>query len=202
MPFDAAVFDFDGTLVDSAMAKRTAFFELFPASRAHRAIVEEVLAADPDGTRHRVVARMVALMQDKGLACDDATVLVPRYGDISAAAVAGAAELPGASAILAELAPLLRLHLCSNTPAETVRAHVAARGWSGHFRSVDGYPTAKSAKIAAVLASDAAAGSRLAVIGDGPSDEEAARANGCTFFAIRRPTDLMTAARALGARHV
>ena len=59
MRFDAVIFDFDGTLVDSAGVKYDSFFELFPATEQHRAVVKEVLVADPDGSRHVVIPRMV-----------------------------------------------------------------------------------------------------------------------------------------------
>ena len=43
---------------------------------------------------------------------------------------------------------------------------------------------------------------RLAVIGDGMSDEEAARIHGCVFIKIAEPSDLVTAARKLELTHV
>lgn len=205
MPFDAAIFDFDGTLVDSAGAKRAAFFALFPPTGAHRAVVAGVLADDPDGSRYRVIPVMMARMRAAGLALDAALALddlVARYGAISEAAVRQALELPGAGNLLAALAPHMQLHVCSNTPEATVRAHVAARGWDRYFAGVDGHPTVKAEKVLAVIRGGPFAPQRVAVIGDGLSDEEAAGANGCRFFAIRAPHDLAAAGRVLGARHV
>ena len=203
MPFDAAVFDFDGTLVDSATVKRDAFFAIFPDTEQHRAIVARVLTNDPDGSRHRVIPRMIELMLAGPLATGPSPdALIERYGELSEAAVRRAAELPGASVILAALAPSMQLHVCSNTPRETVRAHVAARGWSGHFCTVEGHPTVKVAKVASVLRNGGFAATRVAVIGDGVSDEEAARANGCRFIAIRQPADLAEAGRILGVSDV
>ena len=40
------------------------------------------------------------------------------------------------------------------------------------------------------------------MVGDGISDEEAAAANACAFFAIRAPEDLMRAGRSLEERNV
>ncbi len=203
MPFDAAVFDFDGTLVDSATVKRDAFFAIFPDTEQHRAIVARVLTDDPDGSRNRVIPRMIELMLAGPLATGPSPdALIERYGELSEAAVRRAAELPGASVILATLAPSMQLHVCSNTPRETVRAHVAARGWSGHFCTVEGHPTVKVAKVASVLRNGGFAATRVAVIGDGVSDEEAARANGCRFIAIRQPADLAEAGRILGVSDV
>ncbi len=196
MRFDAAVFDFDGTLVDSAPAKRDAFFAIFPSSAAHRAVVAAVLTEDPDGSRHRVIPLMAQRMAVAGLdpGAPEAE-LVRRYGEVSEAAVGAAGELPGASALLAVLASRIPLHVCSNTPEETVRNHVAARGWSAYFRSVDGHPTMKARRVAEILKAAAISPQRLAVIGDGISDEAAAVENGCVFLAIRAPGDLGRAGR-------
>jgi len=192
--FDAVIFDFDGTLVASAPAKRQAFFDIFPAQAA--AIVAAVLTDDPDGSRHVVIPRMIAGARARAIALVDQNY-VTRYGEVSEQAVAAAPELPGATELLRRLSPLMELHVCSNTPQDTVRRHVAARGWNSYFKGVDGYPTAKRDRIAAVIATHNLVPSRVAMVGDGISDEEAAAANACAFFAIRAPEDLMRAGQSL-----
>ena len=67
--FDAVIFDFDGTLVASAPAKRQAFFDIFPAAAAQA--VEAVLVDDPDGSRHVVIPRMIAGARAQGIAWRD-----------------------------------------------------------------------------------------------------------------------------------
>ena len=192
--FDAVIFDFDGTLVASAPAKRQAFFDIFLAAAAPA--VAAVLAEDPDGSRHRVIPRMIEGARALGIVLPDDDY-VTRYGEVSEQAVTAAPELPGATALLRRLAPLIELHVCSNTPQDTVRRHVAARGWNAYLKSVEGYPTVKRDKIAAVIAARGLDPSRVAMVGDGISDEEAATANGCAFFGIRAPEDLMRAAQSL-----
>lgn len=196
------VFDFDGTLVASAPAKRQAFFDIFPA--AGHSTVAAVLADDPDGSRHRVIPRMVALMQHQGVGLTetDPAHYVQRYGLVSTEAVARAPELPGASRLLARLSARMPLHLCSNTPEATVRAHVAARGWGDYFRSVEGHPTTKRDKLAALIAQGGLDPQRVAMVGDGVSDAEAAAANGCVFFAITADDDLARIGLTLEGTHV
>lgn len=197
--FDAVIFDFDGTLVASAPAKRQAFFDIFPAAAAP--VVAAVLAEDPDGSRHRVIPRMIEGARALGIPLPEHDY-VTRYGDASEQAVAAAPELPGATALLRRLSSLLELHVCSNTPEDTVRRHVAARGWTPYLRSVEGYPTVKRDKIAAVIAARGLHPSRVAMVGDGISDEEAAAANACAFFRIAAPQDLMRAGQSLEEQHV
>jgi beta-phosphoglucomutase-like phosphatase (HAD superfamily) len=144
--------------------------------------------------------RMSAAGLDPGTS--DAS-LVQRYGEVSEAAVASADELPGATALLAALAPHIPLHISSNTPEETVRAHTEARGWSRFFRSVDGYPTSKTLRVAEILTAGGYSPQRLAVVGDGISDEAAATENGCVLLAIKEPGDLVRAGRIItGEVHV
>ena len=118
------IFDFDGTLVASAPAKRQAFFDIFPAQA--EPIVAAVLAEDPDGSRHVVIPRMITGARAQAIALADEDY-VTRYGEVSEQAVAVAPELPGATELLRRLSPLMELHVCSNTPQDTVRRHVAAR---------------------------------------------------------------------------
>ena len=197
--FDAVIFDFDGTLVASAPAKRQAFFDIFPVAAAP--VIAAVLADDPDGSRHVVIPRMIEGARAKGIVIPHGDH-VTRYGEVSEQAVAAAPELPGATGLLRRLAPLMELHVCSNTPEDTVRRHVSARGWNRYLASVEGYPTTKRDKIAVVIRARLLDPARVAMVGDGTSDEQAAAANGCAFLRIRTPEDLMRAGQSLEEHHV
>jgi len=201
MRFDAIVFDFDGTLVDSAGVKYDSFFKLFPATEGHRAVVKNVLAADPDGSRHAVIPRMVESMHKRGLDVSNDTH-VARYGEIVEAGVSAAPECPGASDLLARLYGRAKLYIASNTPQEAVRQQAGRRGWSRHFDGIFGYPTRKVDVVRDILKGEGIRPDRLAVIGDGVSDEEAARANDCVFIRIAAPADLAKVAPQLEPIHV
>ena len=201
MRFDAIIFDFDGTLVDSAGVKYDSFFKLFPATEHHRAVVKGVLAMDPDGSRHAVIPRMVEGMRERGLEISgDHYVL--RYGEIVDAGVTAAPEFPGATDLLAALHGRAKLYIASNTPQEAVRRQAHLRGWSSYFEEVFGYPARKVDVVGEILRTARIRPDRLAVIGDGISDEEAARTNDCVFIRIVEPSDLANAARELELTHV
>ncbi|MBL8906622.1 MAG: HAD family hydrolase [Rhizobiales bacterium] len=201
MRFEAIIFDFDGTLVDSANVKYDSFFRLFPATEAYRRIVTDVLTRDPDGSRHAVIPRMVEAMRKRGLDVpDDNHVL--RYGEIVEAGVSAAAECPGASELLESLRGRVKLYIASNTPKEAVCRQAELRNWTRHFDGIFGYPARKVDVVRDILKGERIRPDRLAVIGDGVSDEEAARANGCVFIRIAKPSDLATASRQLELTHV
>ncbi|MFO0990565.1 MAG: HAD hydrolase-like protein [Hyphomicrobiales bacterium] len=200
MRFDAIIFDFDGTLVDSAGVKYDSFFKLFPPTKEHRAVVKDVLARDPDGSRHAVIPRMIDAMRKGGLDLpEDNHVL--RYGEVVEAGVTTAPECPGASALLARLQGQAKLYIASNTPQEAVRRQAELRGWSRHFDGIFGYPSRKTDVVRDILKAEGIKPDRLAFVGDGISDEEAARANGCVFIRIAEPADLVAAARQLELTH-
>jgi len=201
MRFDAIIFDFDGTLVDSAGVKYDSFFKLFPATDHHRAIVKDVLTHDPDGSRHVVIPRMIEEMRKRRLDVSGDNH-VARYGEIVEAGVSAASECPGASALLTRLQGQAKLYVASNTPQEAVRRQANLRGWSKHFDCIFGYPARKVDVVRQILERNRIGPDRLAVIGDGISDEEAARANDCVFIRITEPSDLAKASQELELIHV
>lgn len=195
MRFRAIVFDFDGTLVDSAAAKRQAFFDIFPDSSAHRAVISQVLREDPDGSRHRVIPRMVGDMHGRGLPhAEDGTAAhyIEAYAQAALTAVRACPEIPGAGRLLRSLWTAgIGIYVCSNTPHDALTALIRDRGWSAQVTACFGHPHDKSESIAAILAGDGLQPFELAVVGDGISDQEAAAANNCPFFHIAAADDLL-----------
>jgi phosphoglycolate phosphatase-like HAD superfamily hydrolase len=203
--FAAVVFDFDGTLVQSAAAKREAYFTLFAATPAHAAIIARILAASPDGTRFSLIPQMLAAIAGAGLDLPhEATpeALIAAYGERVLAAVMAAPEMPGATALLRALAGRCHVSICSNTPHEPLQELVAARGWSGLIDAAVGIPTSKTAHIAGLMARRGLRPEQVVMIGDGDNDAAAARANACVFRRIAATGDLARIAAELGADHV
>ncbi len=190
--FEVFVFDFDGTLVNSAAAKRQAFFDVFPAACA--AAVAAVLARDPDGSRHKVIPEMIAEADRMGLETGalDAATLVEAYGEQARERVRNADAVPGARHILASAASRATVYIASMTPQEELQTQLAARGWTSLVREAFGFPQRKPEVVARLLQRHAIGSSQLLVIGDGISDREAAERNGCAFHAITGPQSLLS----------
>ena len=189
--FEVIVFDFDGTLVQSAAAKRQAFFDAFPPDCAPA--VAAVLERDPDGSRHRVIPEMIAEAARRGIGIEglEAASLIVAYGGLAAAAVERAPEMPGASALLRQASALASLYVASITPHNDIQSLVARRGWLDHLSGVYGHPHQKVEIVAMLLERHGIGASRLLVVGDGASDREAAARNGCPFHEVTGPGSLM-----------
>lgn len=180
--FDLVVFDFDGTLVQSAEAKRRAFFEIFPERCAPA--VEAVLTRDPDGSRHVVIPAMVDEASARGFDVTNIKTeeLVAAFARQVAFSVASAPEVPGAVEAL-ELASIrAAAYIFSMTPHDELVVQVERRGWGSIVRQAWGFPNRKPEVLAMLLARHACPPDRALVVGDGVSDEAAARANGCEFL--------------------
>tara|TARA_R110002167_G_scaffold104237_4_gene268857 strand:+ start:614 stop:1234 length:621 start_codon:yes stop_codon:yes gene_type:complete len=199
MRYRALSFDFDGTLVASADAKRQAFFDIFPDGEEHRAAIAAILRDDPDGSRHRVIPRMLETMRAKALPLRPGDTVEQRleaYATTALDAVRNCPELPGAGDLLRSLSQAgVGIFVCSNTPHETLLGLLRDRGWDSHVDDCFGYPHDKAQSIATILARLGLKASELAVVGDGVSDAEAAAANGCPFFQIAVASDLMRHAK-------
>jgi len=206
MPFDAFIFDFDGTLVDSAPAKYEAFFAVFPGTARHREVVEQVLAKDPDGSRYTVIPRMLERFRELQLTLSEGSVAgayIEAYGHAVLEAVTRCPEIPGATRILQAVHKLGRpAFISSNTPFDPLRVSVERRGWLPLTNGIYGYPSRKADTARLILEETAVPPARLAVIGDGISDADSAKAVGATFFRISQPADLLAHARSWGLNHV
>lgn len=182
IPFDVVVFDFDGTLVLSAEVKRRAFFEIFPES--HAPAVAVVLERDPEGSRQRVIPAMVAEAAAMGLDIVHlrAESLLSAYGDRVSAGVGASPAVPGAAEALKSVSEQASAYIVSTTPQQELQGHIDRRDWTKWVREAYGFPHRKPDVVKQLLNRHGCAPQRLLVVGDGETDEEAARVNGCVFL--------------------
>lgn len=190
-PFDVAVFDFDGTLVDSAAIKRQAFFDIFPPGFAPA--VEAALKKNPDGSRHQVIPEMIAQAKLLGIEIKgmDSAALAAAYGARVAGLVAEAPEMPGASRVLVWAAQNGPVYIASMTPHDEIQHHVQRLAWNAWVSEAFGFPHRKPEVVAALLKRHSIRPERLVVVGDGISDREAAEVNGTQFHQITSRDSLM-----------
>jgi phosphoglycolate phosphatase len=192
MPFDLFIFDFDGTLVDSAALKQAAFYDLFPRDAAATAVVAAVLAEDPEGSRQRVIKEMLRRLGRSGDELEtQLKALVTRYTELTDKAVGEAAEIAGASEILMALRRAgKRVFVSSNTPEQPLKLLLQRRGWLQLLDGAAGHPAEKTSTARRLLTEQNVHPARAAIIGDGESDRASAEAVGAQFFAVRAAGDL------------
>ena len=184
------VFDFDGTLVDSNAIKRLAFHEVARAYPGGAEIIEEVLAENPDGTRHEVFAAAAGrLRPGDGKAADRlAKDLVAHYAILTGARAADCPEIPGAAAVMAELAARgCLLAINSSTPTDALVDIIERRGWRERFRSIHGAPASKEENLRCIAADLRVGQEDMVMVGDREADRRAASKVGCAFVALVRP---------------
>jgi len=202
---DVVFFDFDGTLVDSAAIKRNCFYSIFPNTPECRSIVSAVLFENPEASRYELIPHMVAEMLSKGLALPPHTtveIAIETYTNQVLAAVMECDEMPGAGRLLAALSARCPICIVSNTPDSDLRKLIEARNWHELVKSIDGYPRHKTDIIRSRLSAFGFSPNRALVVGDGRSDEEAAKTIGCAFHKIAGSGDLLRLAAMLGIDNV
>lgn len=181
-PFDVVVFDFDGTLVQSADVKRLAFFKIFPGEYA--SAVSAVLERDPEGSRTRVIPAMIVEAKKNGLPTGALRVddLIEAYAGRVAAGVAEAPEVPGATEALKLVSEQANVYVASTTPHSELLRHLERRDWTKWVREAYGFPAKKPDVVKSLLDRHHCPPPRLLVVGDGETDEVAARSNKCAFL--------------------
>lgn len=188
-----AVFDFDGTLVDSNAIKRRAFFEVLADLDPQGIRVEAVLNAHPGADRHALTREIARALETQGLlpggrpASAWAREWAEAYTRLCEREISECAEIPGARAALDWLqARGVDLFLSSSTPTQPLRRLVALRSLSGYFRAIHGAPGSKLEALHAIREQDGVEAAQMLVVGDGEDDRSAALAFGCPFVAVVR----------------
>ena len=184
----AAVFDFDGTLVDSNPIKARAFERCFSGLTARRDEVLAYCCANhhvPRGEKFRHVYERIL---EQPYTPEIARRLHEQFEAETAGPVIQAPTVPGALEFLAAIGRSRVTGVLSSTPHEVLVRILEGRGWQGYFRHVQGAPVNKARWLAQFQAQEGLAGDELAFFGDTDEDEAAARAAGCGFIRVGRPS--------------
>ena len=181
MTLKVIVFDFDGTLIDSNRLKHDAFLKLFPDDTHHAGAVREVLAQIGEASRYDIIEKILVRLDNRP---GDVNELADRYNAIVLDGAMRCAEIPGAELTLKSLVEKFRLYVSSTTPESPLQEIICFRGWTGYFAGIFGYPRKKSETLRRILEMEDVDAKAALVVGDGQSDREAARENGCHFLHI------------------
>jgi phosphoglycolate phosphatase-like HAD superfamily hydrolase len=192
--FDLVVFDFDGTLCDSADVKTEAFHLLYldeegpdvaSAVRDHhlanagvsrydkiRYVEREILGNDPDEDRVQQVAI--------------------RFSHVVEEAVVAAPLFDGVLEFVAAPRSGVRCAIASATPTVELRRIAERKGISRFFDAIEGSRRTKAAILSEYLVRFATDPDRAVMVGDQRSDADAARIAGVEALLIAAPAGWIT----------
>jgi phosphoglycolate phosphatase-like HAD superfamily hydrolase len=179
----AAVFDFDGVIVESVDLKNRAFGELFRADHPEK--VDEIIAFQLENVGASRLTKFPRIYEEiLGLPfpAGELERLDREFSRIVFDAVATCPFVPGAEALLERLdTEGVPLYIASATPEREVQRLVETRGLSNRFHAVRGAPTPK-ADVLRDVAAECGVGSELVLfVGDAANDLRAAQEAGATF---------------------
>lgn len=181
----AAVFDFDGVVLESADIKTRAFLRLFDGDEAAVAYhLEHQGVSRYEKFRHittQILARPYTPQDERRLG--------ERFSELVLDEVLACPFVPGARALLARRARELPLFVASGTPEGELRQIASARGVAGCFAGIYGTPPTKGEIICRILDETALAPDEVAMVGDAMTDLEGARTAGVRFVGRVRPGD-------------
>jgi HAD superfamily hydrolase (TIGR01549 family) len=179
----AAVFDFDGVVLESAEIKTNAFRRLFDGNEAavahhlahvgisryekFRYITTEIFGRPyTEADERRLAERFSALVLEEMLRCP---------------------FVPGARELLERLAGELPLFVASGTPEAELRQIASARSLEGVFAAVYGTPPTKDEILRRILRERQLSGREVVMIGDAMTDLLGARKAGVRFVGRAGP---------------
>lgn len=188
---DLIVFDFDGTICESANVKTDAFYELYLAEQGTEfaSAVRDYHLDFAGVSRYDKIRHVEEQMLGRPCSEERLGEVADRFGDLVLDGVI-------ASPLIAGVAEFFRNHggdvpmvVASATPTEELRSIIHARGIGGWFDEVQGSPTPKSEIIAEYLAQRDVPRGGVVMVGDQFSDLNAARATDVLFVAYRSPDE-------------
>ena len=184
---DLVIFDFDGTICDSANVKTDAFYDLYLEEQGP----EFAIRVREYHLHHAGVSRFTKIEYIEehmlGHPCTEERLheVADRFGAIVTDRVVSAQLIPGVADFFGRYIGTVPMVVASATPTEELRFIVAARGIGSWFDEVQGSPTSKAEIVATYLERRKVAGERTVIVGDQFSDLDAASAAGTRFVGCR-----------------
>lgn len=201
MSIKVLVFDFDGTIVDSNKLKDGAYFELFSlVNQKAKDLIGEISQGSRK-TRYQIIEEiLLALKEAKEIQFEDIEKErekhVQKYGEIVEKGIVESDGVPGAFEVLWFLHNnKYILYLLSGTPLGPLRQVVeklVLKGKIPAFKKVYGRVDDRDERlfkgqvIAEIIKTEGVKAEEIALIGDGPSERDAALRAGCIFISVSK----------------
>ena len=185
MKYDAIVFDFDGTLVQSNEIKKWAFGKLYEKYG------EDFVRLVTDyHVEHAGISRFVKFRHFHehllGLAYNDelGKNLSHNYSQLVFDAIVEAPYVEGAVKFLEKYYQQIPLFVASATPEEELRKIIFRRGMSRYFSNIYGSPATKNEILRLILSNHSWPPERVLMVGDSLADLEGAQSIKTDFMGV------------------
>lgn len=179
-----AIFDFDGTLVDSNNIKFNTFFQVTKNIPNSKKLLEQILQENP-GDRFAIFKSLSnRLYSEYQISVNDKN-LSDEYTSICEKKVSTAQSIKGSEDSLEKLKLKgVKLFVSSATPEETLVNIINKRGMSHFFDGIFGAPKIKEMHIHHVMKLYDSNSSEIIYIGDSEADRVAANMSNCHFIGV------------------
>jgi phosphoglycolate phosphatase-like HAD superfamily hydrolase len=177
----ACVFDLDGTLINSAHEKTTAWYHVLEEYGVERNAVRCLLDTTQHGDRFDIAAKAAT---EFSLNHNAAAEIVMKYDATSTHIQMNCPELEAATTTLQELYETYSLFLLSATPQTRLHEIIEYRGWTKFFKAIIGRPTRKPEGLTIIAKTNGYKPHEIIMIGDSVEDKDAATSIGCWFLRV------------------
>ena len=186
---ELVVFDFDGTLCDSADVKTTAFYDLYrdEFGPAFAADVREYHLANAGISRYDKIRHIERTFI--GREPSDARVeeVASKFSRLVEQAVIDAPLFDGVHEFLATPPANILVTVASATPTDELRRITDGKALSDLFHAIEGSPRSKAEIISGYISTFDVAPGRTVMVGDQPSDLAGAQGAGVRALMIAPP---------------
>ena len=186
LELDLIVFDFDGTVCDSAGIKDEAFRLLYLDEMGEEFAdrVQSYHIANAGVSRFDKIIHIEEQMLGREGATERLDAVAARFGALVEDQVVAAPLIDGAQEFLDTFHSLHTLTVASATPTDELRRIVARRELGRYFAAVDGSPATKGTIILDHMTRFSSRADRTVMVGDQTSDHRAAEFAGVGFVGV------------------
>ena len=180
-----AVFDFDGTLVQSNQIKIDTYFTITKELVGAEEFLKDLLNSYPGLDRYEVTRRIAENFFPRRDQDQVSEELARHYTEVCDRLIAKAPEVRGATAILRRLHQSnAMLFVSSATPQALISDLVQSRDWGAYFQRCYGSPNTKISHLQEIHRLTNCEKDQMLMIGDSSADYLAARSFGCRFMGV------------------
>lgn len=177
------VLDCDGIILESVAAKREAYKRM-AAPFGPEAVRRMVAFFTENGgvSRYRQLTWLYREFAGRTPDSEELEALSRQYSAMCLEQVLAAPLVPGVLDVLESWRGRVPIYVCSGSPVEELHLELEQRGIAGYFTDIIGAPPPKEKSLARIVRETAVDRRTVVMVGDSPSDLNAAKYAGTLFY--------------------